>query len=159
MCYHLLSSPPDPGVHALAILHIDHNQNIQFLARDINVTELELSPSPSLILPPTSLSSTSVVLSDFPPSIITVPSLDGSKGGILIVGGRVIEFFELSSDEWQEKYRDKQRRTDNKKKSADQVTMSKAREKEREREAKLRKPRASIDWPWYEVVSYVPFTS
>ena len=92
----------DSGVHALAILHIDHNQKIQLIARDISVIEYELSPSPSLILSPTSLSSTSVILTDLPPSIIAVPSLDGSKGGVLVVGGKVVEFFEFSSDERQQ---------------------------------------------------------
>ncbi|KAI0269851.1 CPSF A subunit region-domain-containing protein [Gloeopeniophorella convolvens] len=154
-----LSSVPD--TYSIAILHLDHNQKIHLLARDLVLSEYELSPSPSLLLPQTALSSSAVLLTESPPSLVAIPpqESDGkgtSPGGILVLGGRKIQLFELSSTEWQEKYRGKQRRSENKKKNTDQAVASKAKEKEKEREAKKRKAKAAVEWPWYEVTAWCP---
>jgi len=93
---------------------------------------------------------------------VTVPpqQLHGTEesvpGGVLVLGGRKIRFFELSSEEWQEKYRGRQRKLESKKKSADRSPEGKAKEEQKGREIKKRKAKATVEWPWFEVTAYVP---
>ncbi|KAI0304406.1 CPSF A subunit region-domain-containing protein [Multifurca ochricompacta] len=148
--------------YSLAILHLDYNQNIQLLARDLILSECELSSTPSLLLPQTVLSSSVVTLTEAPPCLVTIPSQKSNEtgdplpGGILVLGGRKIQFFELSSEEWQEKFRGKQRKLESRKKSIDQVVAAKAKEKQKELEVKKRKAKAAVEWPWYEVTAWSP---
>lgn len=151
--------------YTLAVLHLDHQERVQLLARDINVDDLELSPSPSILLNVTPLSPK---VFPFPteavPQLISVPPAEQQGqsdepflGGVLVVGGKKVLLYELASRDGQEKQKGKRRRLETKKKSVDVTEAEEAREKERERERRRRKPKASVDWPWNEVTAYVSF--
>lgn len=151
------------GIHALAILHLDHNQQVQLLSRDLDISAYELSPSPSLLLPPTPLPTATYPFTDSPPILINVPSIESVSfdddddavfsGGVLVVGGRKIQLFPFASKDWQDKYKGKQRRLESKKKSKDEKLSLLAKEKEKDRETKKRKAKANVDWPWSEVTA------
>jgi DNA damage-binding protein 1 len=149
------------GNYAIAILHLDHNQNLQLLARDLILSERELSPEPSLLLPPTILSSSALASNDAAPCLVTVhpQQSNGTEepipGGVLVLGGRKIRFFEHSSEEWQEKHRERQQKLRSQKKNADRSLGGNAKEKQKGREIKKRKAKASVEWPWREVTAYV----
>lgn len=163
-----LPSPEEE--YSLAILHLDHQERVQLLARDINVEELELSPAPSTVLHPTPLSNKTLPYpTEDIPALIPVPpaehgeATDSSSepflGGVLVVGGKRILLFELASSDGQEKQKGKRRRLDTKKNSTDATEAAKAKEKEKEREGRRRKPKASVEWPWSEISAYVSFLS
>jgi DNA damage-binding protein 1 len=149
----------EAGIYAIAILHLDHNQNLQLLARDLILSERELSPEPSLLLPPTSLSSSALTPTEASPCLVTIhPQQSSSKkgpitGGILVLGGRKIRYFEHSSAEWQEKTRERQQKLDSQKKNADRSLGGK--DKQKGREIKKRRAKATVEWPWREVAAYV----
>jgi DNA damage-binding protein 1 len=150
---------------AIAILHMDYQERIQLIARDILLDDLELSYHPSTVLHATPIAAkvlpcpTECVpqLLSVPPSQLTIDGDDedeGFAGGVLIVGGKKILLFELASMQGQAKQRGKRRRLDAKKKSTDAADVEKAREKETEREGRKRKPSGSVEWPWSEVTAY-----
>jgi DNA damage-binding protein 1 len=149
--------------HSVAILHLDHNQSLQLLARDLILSERELSSEPSLLLPPTILSSSVLTPTEASPCLVTGPSQQSNgteelnPGGVLVLGGRKIRFFELSSAEWQEKHRERQRRLLSQKKNADRSSRE-ANAKQKAREIKKRKAKATVEWPWREVTAYVLYT-
>ena len=149
------------GSYAIAILHLDHNQNLQLLARDLNLSERELSPEPSLLLPPTILSSSAFAPTEASACLVTVQPQQSNgteetiPGGVLVLGGRKIRFFELSSAEWKEKHRGRQEKLQSQKKNAGSL-RSNAKEKQKGREIKKRKAKATVEWPWREVTAYVP---
>ncbi len=148
------------GNYAIAILHLDHTQNLQLLARDLIISERELSPEPSLLLPPTILSSSALAPTEAPPCLVTVrPQPNGKKepipGGILVLGGRKIRFFEHSSAEWQEKQRERQQKLESPKKNADRSLEGNAKDKQKGRGIKGRRAKATVEWPWREVAAYV----
>ncbi|TFK70374.1 hypothetical protein BDN72DRAFT_542903 [Pluteus cervinus] len=153
-----LPAPEDQYV--LGILHLDHQERLQLLARDILVDELELSTTPSAALQPTVISSKAFSMpTDFVPMLIPVeppanPEEEYFLGGVLVIGGRKIFLYELSSPEGQEKQQGKRRRLELRKKSGDAEEATKAREKERERESRKRRARCSVDWPWGEVTAW-----
>jgi DNA damage-binding protein 1 len=153
--------PVASGSYAIAILHLDHNQNLQLLARDLNLSERELSPEPSLLLPPTILSSSAFAPTEASACLVTVhpQQSNGTEetipGGVLVLGGRKIRFFELSSAEWQEKHRGRQEKLQSQKKNADRSLRRNAKEKQKGREIKKRKAKATVEWPWREVTAYV----
>ncbi|TFY70381.1 hypothetical protein EVG20_g2619 [Dentipellis fragilis] len=154
--------------HVIAVLHIDHHQCMQLVAHDLYISHYELSRGSSPILAPTSLSTSTFPLGEFPPALIAVPSIpstqpessdgeddeDAFAGGVLIIGGRMILLYELSSREWQDKYRGKQKRLD--KQMKDPKTSAGAKERQKERELKRRKATASVEWPWSEVTAWCP---
>ncbi|THH20561.1 hypothetical protein EW146_g835 [Bondarzewia mesenterica] len=158
------------GVYALAILHLDFQKKMQLISRDLDIAALELSPAHSLLLPPTTLSTSTFPFTETPPMLITVPPISypsadpdeddnaGLSGGVLVVGGRKIQLFEFSSKAWQEKYKGKQKRLESMKKSKEEKVSVRAKEKEREREAKKRKAKAAVSWPWSEVTAWCPIT-
>lgn len=157
--------PVPDDEYAVAILHLDYQDRVQLLARDILVEDLELSSHPSTLLQPTSISAKILPFpTDAPPHIIPVPALDASEaadeeegflGGVLIVGGRKILLYELASVEGRAKQRGKRRRLESKKQSGDVAEISKAMKKERERETRIRKASGNVEWPWGEVTAYV----
>lgn len=158
-----LSFLPSPEEeYPLAILHLDHQERIQLLARDINVEELELSPGPSIVLHPTPISNKIIPYpTEDIPILISVPAAENNDavdslsesflGGVLVVGGKKILLFELASSDGQEKQKGKRRRLDTKKNSTDAIEAAKAKEKEKEREGRRRKPKCSVEWPWSEI--------
>ncbi|KAH9002600.1 CPSF A subunit region-domain-containing protein [Lactarius hatsudake] len=150
--------PTSSDNYTVAILHQDHNQNLQLLAHNIVLSEYELSPESTLLLPPTTLSTSAVSPTDAPPCLVPVPpqrsnATEQLPGGVLVLGGRKVQFFELSSEEWQEKHREKQRKLENRQKSADQA---KTKEKQKDREIKKRRPKSAVEWPWCEVTAWCP---
>ncbi|KAF5360619.1 hypothetical protein D9756_004828 [Leucocoprinus leucothites] len=165
--------PVPEDEYAIAILHFDHQQRIQLLARDIELEELQLSTHPSTHLHSTMISERIFPYpADSPPRLVPVypPStkreddddddeiMDSSDkkfpGGILVAGGKKLLLYELVDRESQEKQRGKRRRLEDKKKSKDPVEKAKAREKEVEREGRKRKPRASVIWPWSDFAAW-----
>ena len=136
---------------------------MQLLSRDLDISAYELSPSPSLLLPPTPLPTATYPFTDSPPILINVPSIESVSfdddddavfsGGVLVVGGRKIQLFPFASKDWQDKYKGKQRRLESKKKSKDEKLSLLAKEKEKDRETKKRKAKANVDWPWSEVTA------
>lgn len=162
--------PLPDGEYTLAVLHFDHQQRIQLLARDIELEDNQLSMFPSTQLHSTVISDRIFPYpADSPPKLVPVypPSLVKSEededdvmdsedqfiGGILVVGGKKMLLYELVNQESQEKQKGKRRRLEEKKKSKDLVESKRAREKEAEREGKKRKPRASVVWPWSDVAA------
>lgn len=156
--------PSDDG-YPLAILLLDLQSRLQLCARDIDVENMELSHYYSSLLQPTIISEKVVPYPiESPPQLISVPP-DGSAvadftddafpGGVLVVGGTHILLFDVASRQKQEKQRGKLKRLEARKKSSDAAEVAKAREKEKERSCRARKPRASIEWPWSEVTAYV----
>lgn len=148
------------GVNTLALLHIDFQQRIQLLARDINVDEIQLSPVTSSILPPVSLPQQWFPVEDHPPRLVFVSADQGMDrdftGGVLVVGGRKILFYDLALGEAAERNLSRARRIEQKKRSADAEGANKAKQKENEREWRKRKARAVVNWPWSEVTACVP---
>lgn len=155
--------PLQEDEYALGILHVDYQERVQLLARDISLEELELSSSPSTVLTPTVISNKVVPYPDettlhlFPvqPQSVEDSDIDEENflGGLLIIGGRKIVMYELASSQGQAKQRSKRRRLEKRKKSA--ADVEEARNKEKEREGRSRKVCGSIEWPWSEVTAYV----
>lgn len=136
---------------SLSILHIDHQQRMQLLARDLVISEDQLSPKPSAIFSPTPLPAKSFSFVDSAPQLISVPSLSDHLGGILVLGGKKILYYELTAQEAQAKAKGKSSRTDKKKKSYEQAEATRAKEKEVEREWRKKKAKSWVEWPWSEV--------
>ena len=115
-----------------------------------------MSPEPSLLLPQTLLSTSAVAPTDVMPCLALVPPLQSNAtelpAGVLVLGGRKIQLFELSSEGWQEKRREKQRKLEGRQKSADQLVSAKTKEKQ-SLEIKKRRPKSDVEWPWFEVTA------
>ena len=143
--------------YTLAMLHFDFQQRLQLLARDIQIDEHQLSPTPSQLLPPLSLPGKWFYIDEQTPRLIFVPSADSNddecEGEILVVGGRNILLYDLaSSDALEQNYR-KSRRMEKKKKSRNAEEAASAKQKEKEMEWKKKKARAAVAWPWSEVTA------
>lgn len=97
------------------------------------------------------------------PKLIPVPPQetedDPSLGGVLVVGGPQIIFFEILSKDAQTKLDGKQRRLQDRLSSGKAEVAAAARLKNKEREKRKRKPSAIVDWPWSKVGAYVVFSS
>ncbi|KAF8133979.1 CPSF A subunit region-domain-containing protein [Boletus edulis] len=150
--------------YTLAMLHFDFQQRLQLLARDIQIDDLQLSPTPSQLLPPLPLPGRWFSIEGQTPRLVFVPSIenrDGDiecEGGVLVVGGRKILLYELASGDALEQNVRKSRRTEKKKKSRNVDESADAKQKEKEREWKKKKARAAITWPWSEVTALCPLT-
>ncbi|KAG6878094.1 hypothetical protein C0993_012421 [Termitomyces sp. T159_Od127] len=155
--------PLQEDEYALAILHIDYQEHVQLLAREILLEELELSSTPSIVLTPTAIPDKVV---PYPDEItlrlfaIQPQSAEDNDieedcflGGLLVIGGRKIVMYELASSQGQAKQRSKRRRLEKKKKSMDAADVEDARNKERAREGRARKVNGSVAWPWSEVTA------
>lgn len=139
------------------MLHLDFQQRLQLLARDIQMDDLQLSPTPSQLLPPLSIPGKWFSVEEQTPRLIFVPSTENSdsecEGGILVVGGRKILLYDLASGDVLEQNIRKSRRTEKKKKSRNAEEVADAKQKEKESEWKKKKARAVITWPWSEVTA------
>lgn len=148
--------PKSAESYTLAMLHFDFQQRLQLLARDIEVDDSQLSPTPSQLLPPLSLPGKWFSIEEQTPRLIFVPSIDGSdnkcEGGILIVGGQKILLYDLASSDVLEKNIRKSRRME-KKKSRNAEEAANTKQKEKEWEWRQKKARAMITWPWSEVTA------
>jgi DNA damage-binding protein 1 len=119
---------------------------------------MDLSSSPSTLLPSTVVSAKYLLLSDSLPYLIHVPSSGqdcGYPGGVLLLGSKKIQFFQFADGDLQEKLKGKQRRTEGRKKSADLAEAQRAKQKESERASRKRKPKATIQWPWSEITACI----
>ncbi|OCH88473.1 hypothetical protein OBBRIDRAFT_780096 [Obba rivulosa] len=152
----------DAETYTLAILHYDSQRRIQLLSRDLDLENYELSPAPSVLLLGTPLSSATFPPMETSPLLVPVPPTasaddeDGHLGGILVLGGRKLLFFEHTSEDRQEVKRDKRRRLAKRLSSSTPSEVTKAKEKEKEREARKVKPKFSVKWPWSEVTAWCP---
>jgi DNA damage-binding protein 1 len=143
-------------VYTLAILHIDYQQRLQLLTRDLSIEDLQLSPSPSPLLPslpvPGKLFSTALD-DDGTPAIVHIPSYEGDdddfEGGILIMGGCKIMLYDFVSSDTQAKREGTKTRADKRRVVGD----VEASVQEKEKEWKKRKFRAAVEWPWAEVTA------
>lgn len=84
-----------------------------------------------------------------------MPPVAESTGGIIVLGGKKIQYYELADEETQMKRSDKAKRTEKKKKvSPDEDAILELTQKEQEREWRKRKPKSWVEWPWSEVESW-----
>ncbi|KAF9463019.1 CPSF A subunit region-domain-containing protein [Collybia nuda] len=152
--------PVPDGDLSLAILHLDYQERVQLLARDINVSDLELSPYHSSYLSSTSISSKILpsptesipLLVSVPPPEVEADAEEDEEnfiGGVMIVGGRKVVIFEMTKGQARKK--GKRRRVESNKASVDLAEVEKSKEKERE--GRKRKPRSSVEWPWGDVTA------
>jgi len=75
-------------------------------------------------------------------------------GGVLVLGGKKILYYELTAPEAQVKAKGKNSRTEKKKNSSEKGEVSRAKEKEVEREWRKKKAKCWVEWPWSEVKAY-----
>ena len=69
-----------------------------------------------------------------------------------MLGGRKIRYFEHSSADWQEKYRERQQKLEGQTKNADRSSGGNVKDKKQKvREIKKRRAKATVEWPWREV--------
>lgn len=111
-------------------------------------------------MPPTILSSSALTPSEASPCLLTIhPQQSSGKkelipGGILVLGGRKIRYFEHSSADWQEKYRERQQKLEGQTKNADRSSGGNVKDKKQKvREIKKRRAKATVEWPWREVAA------
>ncbi|TFK20000.1 hypothetical protein FA15DRAFT_673909 [Coprinopsis marcescibilis] len=162
--------PSEEDECVLAILHLDYQSRVQLIARDIPFNSSDdVSTAPSTLLHPTSISNKNIPFPvDQIPNLIPVPPVEIDyepqdeadeedaefRGGVLVVGGRKVLFYELSSQSGRDKQKGKMNRLDKMKADSNQAKVKQAVAKQAEREARKRKPTASVDWPWDEVTAW-----
>ncbi|EMD31691.1 hypothetical protein CERSUDRAFT_109269 [Gelatoporia subvermispora B] len=148
----------DDNQYILAIVNYDHQRRVQLLSRKLDLENYELDPSPSVVLRSTQLSSSHFPSIETPPLLVPIlPEGDGGHlGGVLVLGGRKILFFEHTSKNRQQIKRWKQIRLESRLSSKDPMEVAKAREKEKERDARKVKPKFSVKWPWSDVTAWCP---
>jgi DNA damage-binding protein 1 len=140
---------------ALAMLFLDNQERIQLHTRDIECDlknhQVELSQAPSSLLLPSFVPSKCFSFPDTSLSLVSVsPSaqsnIDGDfLGGVLILGGRKVLLYEFADQLSQDKYNLNVHRKQQSRNNVDD-----ARREERER---VRKPTASVVWPWSNVTA------
>ena len=140
----------------LAILHVDHQNRVQLISRDVNVADNDISRAPSMVLLQTAIPKSEITdeLEDYPPSLIPLHGSDADTSeAVLLVGGSKLLMYKLSSDKAREKAEGKKRRLERNKESSDPAIVAQAKGKEKEREGRKRKPDATVEWPWGEITS------
>ncbi|KIP10587.1 hypothetical protein PHLGIDRAFT_125454 [Phlebiopsis gigantea 11061_1 CR5-6] len=159
-----LYSESNGHTHTLAIAHIDHRQRIQLLARELDVNTLDLAVEVAYTIPHAILPANEFPFTEYPLRIVSIPpfsitqSPNGEdpeagparcRGGVIVLGGRKINFYELS-DKPKEKGRDKRR------KNSTSSAQRFGDQKDPAKEPKKVKPRATVKWPWSEVAACCP---
>ncbi|KAI0078212.1 hypothetical protein K474DRAFT_1745998 [Panus rudis PR-1116 ss-1] len=159
----------DNGGRDLAMLHLDHKRRIQLLSREIILDEKEISAAPTEVVRSTALSGSIFPQLQTPPILVSVPSFPLSPytedededeeeqvcpGGVILLGGREILFYELSDPQQQRIRQGKHRRLEKRKASMNEEESTKAVEKEKEREKRKAIPRCTVKWPWSEVTAW-----
>ncbi|CAL1713378.1 unnamed protein product [Somion occarium] len=151
----------DHHEYQLVVAHIDAQRRIQLLSRELEFSAREISAEPSEFLPSTTLLQSAFPFPDSPLHLISVPAFEykiddhdvKADGGVLVIGGRQIQFFELAHRQQQRAKKDKRSRLDKRKTGDNEEQKMKAKEKEKERNTRKVKPRASVKWPWSEVAA------
>lgn len=159
MALSFLYSEPNEHTHTLAIVHIDHRQRIQLLARELDTDNLDLAVEIAYTIPHTILPANQFPFTDSPLKLVSVPPFTLAhnadeedpeagpakcRGGVIVLGGRKVNFYELS-DKRKEKQRAKRR------KSSTSDAQRTADQKDSTKELKKVKPKATVKWPWSEV--------
>lgn len=154
--------------YAIAILHFDHQQRIQLIARDVEVEEVQLSEYPSTHLHATMIPGRIFPYpADNPPRLVPVyspnikedsdeiitPPCTRFSGGVLVVGGTRLLLYGLVDQQNQERERGKRKRLEEKKRSRDPGIKSRAFEKEAKRGGKIIKSLANVVWPWSDITA------
>ncbi|KAH9924683.1 CPSF A subunit region-domain-containing protein [Epithele typhae] len=153
--------------YTLALLHLNHRQEIQLISRDLDLAEYELSPDPSTLLSHTLLPRKRFPSIDPPPMLIPVAGYSTGneddeddeasaihRGGVLVLGGTRLSFYEHASDSEQETRKGKQSRVNKRRSSGKKEEIAQANAKERERASRTLPPRASVRWPWAAVTAW-----
>ncbi|CDO76087.1 hypothetical protein BN946_scf184649.g13 [Trametes cinnabarina] len=151
----------------LALLHLNHMRQMQLLCRDVLLQDLELSAAHSNLLITTVLPERTFPSLDPPPLLVPIPphstgSEDDDedetgpahRGGVLVLGGRKVMFYEHATQDQQDTRKEKQRRLSKRLSSGMQSEIAKAKEKEKERESRKIKARATVKWPWSSVTAW-----
>ena len=133
--YNLLSlafvPSPDDKKYQLGMLFIDHQERIRLHTRELDPKSGDLPSETSGVL--RECMPESLLLTESPPRLISVPSDGDFTGGVLVVGGSVVSFYEA------------------KKPKSSKKKGKKAEESVKETKGKQR---SSVAWPWTEVTSY-----
>lgn len=147
--------------YTLAIVHIDHMQRMQLISRDLSIKDRDLSFTLSPILPSTLLPANTYPETEHALQLVPVPSFsispqDGEQeakclGGVLVLGGRKVAFYEVASEERQKKQRSKDKRQSKRKASGSEKDLT--QQKELDKEPKKLKSKMSVKWPWSEVTA------
>lgn len=166
MALSFLYSEPNAHTHTLGIVHIDHRQRIQLLARELDVDALDLSVEISYAIPHTILPANHFPFTESPLRLLSVPpfslaqSLEQEdaedrpakcRGGVIVLGGRKINFYELSDKKTIRDLKNKAQRQSKRRASGSAEQTKIADEKDASREVKKVKPRATVKWPWSEI--------
>ncbi|PPR07110.1 hypothetical protein CVT24_010946 [Panaeolus cyanescens] len=155
-----LAFTPTPGdEYSLFILSIDARENLRLAVRDLDIGSQELSLHYSDVFQPTVISNKMLPFpTDYALHIVPLEPQEETEqpflGGALILGGRQIPVYELASEEGQEKLRGKRKRLEAKKHGKDPAEAVKARNKEKERDTRKRKPNALVEWPYSDVSAW-----
>ncbi|RPD77741.1 hypothetical protein L226DRAFT_544225 [Lentinus tigrinus ALCF2SS1-7] len=158
----------DAKRHTLGLLHLNHRRQIQLLCRDVDLQELELSPAHSNLIITTLLSDRTFPILEPPPILVPVPPNEAEinndddydpemaphRGGVLVLGGKKVIFYENSKPQQQMTRHGKQKRLSKRLASDKQVEVNEAKKKEQERDSKKVKPRACVKWPWGPVTAW-----
>ncbi|KAK7056644.1 hypothetical protein VNI00_002361 [Paramarasmius palmivorus] len=136
--------------YTIALLHVNHMQQLHLVSHDLVISDsVELSYDPSLALPPTTIAQKWVPYpTETLPRLVSLAPQDSFLGGILVVGGRKILLYELSSEEDRQLHEGKKKRLNKRKSGTDEEEKEKAKEKEKARENKKRRASAEVEWPW-----------
>jgi DNA damage-binding protein 1 len=163
-----LYSEPNAHTHTLALLHIDHKQRIQLLARELDVDAMDLSIEVVHTIAHSILPANHFPFTDTPLRLISVPSFslaqlseDDSeedrpakcRGGVIVLGGRKINFYELVDKRTVRELKNKDKRQTKRRASGTAEALRQADERDAARETKKVKPRASVKWPWSEIAA------
>ena len=147
----------DEDTYILGFLFLDTKTKVQLMTRELSIDTLEINIEPSVIIPPTRLPSEVFSSAGMAPFVTPVPSLHSpgkeTRGGVLIVGGPDILFFELTSQEWRNKKSKKKEREERRSRSSHKAKQKETEDVEEEK-SKKRKAAASVQWPWHEVTGY-----
>lgn len=113
-------------------------------------------PSAPLLLPAV-LPSTLFSFPDAKPQLIPIPPQSeehsSRPGGVLVVGGSKILFFEVASGDALEDYQAKQERQMRRTSSRTAVNATETRGKDKGRDDRGPKPSTSVIWPWSNVAA------
>lgn len=166
-----LYSEPNAHTHTVAILHIDHRQRIQLLCRELDVDALDLSVEIAHTIPQTILPANHFPFTELPLKLVSVPPFSLAqtpeqenaddrpakcRGGVIVLGGRKINFYELSDKKTVRELKSKADRQTKRRASGNAEQIRIADEKDAARELKKIKPRATVKWPWSEVAACCP---
>ncbi|GJE83978.1 DNA damage-binding protein 1 [Phanerochaete sordida] len=162
---------PNAHTHTVAIVHIDHRQRIQLLARELAVDARDLAVEIAHAIPHTILPANHFPFTELPLKLVSVPAFSLAqtpdaedavdqpakcRGGVIVLGGRKVNFYELSDKKTVRDLKNKAQRQTKRRASGNAEQIRVAEEKDAQRDLKKVKPRATVKWPWSEVAVCCP---